>query len=136
MNNSPYGGSASPASYGSGPPGSYPGYGTPGGGSYGSSAGYGAPPAGSGYGGGNVYSQAGYSRPRPPTTFIDPTVRQWFETVDRDRTGQIDAQELQMALVNGDYSNFDLDTVKVSLLLSIILISIIHIIKIDVNRNL
>ncbi|EIM21322.1 EF-hand, partial [Wallemia mellicola CBS 633.66] len=36
----------------------------------------------------------------------------WFETVDRNKSGQIDAQELQMALVNGDYSNFDLDTTK------------------------
>ncbi|EOR02049.1 Peflin [Wallemia ichthyophaga EXF-994] len=60
----------------------------------------------------NAYASAGFTRPRPPTTYIDPNVRSWFETVDRDRTGQINATELQMALVNGDYSNFDLDTTQ------------------------
>lgn len=31
---------------------------------------------------------------------------QWFNTVDKDRSGQIDAKELQKALVNGNWSNF------------------------------
>lgn len=32
--------------------------------------------------------------------------------VDSDRSGRINAQELQSALVNGDNTTFDLDTVK------------------------
>ena len=32
--------------------------------------------------------------------------------MDRDRSGQINAQELSQALVNGDWTPFDLDTVK------------------------
>lgn len=36
----------------------------------------------------------------------------WFVTVDEDRSGQITATELQRALVNGNWSPFDLDTTK------------------------
>ena len=36
----------------------------------------------------------------------------WFLTVDEDRSGQISATELQRALVNGNWSPFDLDTTK------------------------
>jgi len=42
---------------------------------------------------------------------------QWFNTVDADRSGHISVVELQKALVNGDWTPFDLDTVK--LLMSI-----------------
>ena len=31
---------------------------------------------------------------------------QWFNAVDQDRSGQIDANELQKALVNGNWSHF------------------------------
>jgi Ca2+-binding EF-hand superfamily protein len=41
----------------------------------------------------------------------------WFITVDTDRSGHISVTELQKALINGDWSPFDLDTVK--LLMSI-----------------
>ncbi|KAF8509546.1 hypothetical protein JB92DRAFT_497121 [Gautieria morchelliformis] len=34
----------------------------------------------------------------------------WFTAVDTDRSGSISVQELQRALVNGNWSNFDLDT--------------------------
>ncbi|MBW0491429.1 hypothetical protein O181_031144 [Austropuccinia psidii MF-1] len=54
----------------------------------------------------------GSFRPRPPTIRIDPQLRQWFGAVDRDNSGNISAIELQQALVNGDWSPFDLDTVK------------------------
>lgn len=47
----------------------------------------------------------------------DPQLFQWFQAVDYDRSGAISAPELQQALVNGDWSAFDLDTVK--LLMSI-----------------
>ncbi|THH05879.1 hypothetical protein EW145_g4474, partial [Phellinidium pouzarii] len=42
---------------------------------------------------------------------------QWFSSVDADNSGAISAQELQQCLINGDWSPFDLDTVK--LLMSI-----------------
>ncbi|KAH9962480.1 hypothetical protein BJV74DRAFT_880033 [Russula compacta] len=41
----------------------------------------------------------------------------WFVSVDTDRSGAITVVELQRALVNGDWTPFDLDTVK--LLMSI-----------------
>ncbi|KAJ6493261.1 hypothetical protein C8R45DRAFT_824951, partial [Mycena sanguinolenta] len=41
----------------------------------------------------------------------------WFNSVDTDRSGAITAQELERALINGDWTPFDLDTVK--LLMSI-----------------
>ncbi|EDR07669.1 uncharacterized protein LACBIDRAFT_250310, partial [Laccaria bicolor S238N-H82] len=41
----------------------------------------------------------------------------WFTSVDTDRSGSITAPELERALINGDWTPFDLDTVK--LLMSI-----------------
>ena len=55
----------------------------------------GAYPAGQG--------QGGYPRPQVQ---VDPSVQQWFSAVDSDRSGHINAQELQRALVNGNWSNF------------------------------
>ncbi|KAG8704068.1 hypothetical protein FRC08_002475 [Ceratobasidium sp. 394] len=49
--------------------------------------------------------------PRPPHG-ADPQLWNWFVTVDEDRSGQISATELQRALVNGNWSPFDLDTTK------------------------
>ncbi|KAB5595738.1 Peflin [Ceratobasidium theobromae] len=49
--------------------------------------------------------------PRPPPG-ADPQLWSWFVTVDEDRSGQITATELQRALVNGNWSPFDLDTTK------------------------
>jgi len=80
----------------------------------------GAPPAQGGYGGGGGgysggpgggYQQqgggapmgGGYGQQQPP---VDPQIAQWFNAVDTDRSGQIDAVELQRALVNGNWSNF------------------------------
>jgi len=37
---------------------------------------------------------------------VDPQIAQWFNAVDQDRSGQIDARELQKALVNDNWSNF------------------------------
>ncbi|KAJ7578267.1 hypothetical protein C8J56DRAFT_797665, partial [Mycena floridula] len=36
----------------------------------------------------------------------------WFTSVDTDRSGAITAPELERALINGDWTPFDLDTVK------------------------
>jgi len=39
-------------------------------------------------------------------------IRSWFMSVDRDRSGQIDALELQQALINGNMSKFSEETCK------------------------
>ncbi|EGG04495.1 uncharacterized protein MELLADRAFT_117078 [Melampsora larici-populina 98AG31] len=96
----PGGGHAPPPG---GPPGG--GYGDqmgPPGGGYGNSA----PPPSHQTRPGSVH------RPRPPSQNIDPQLRTWFSAVDRDRSNSISAIELQQALVNGDWTPFDLDTVK------------------------
>ncbi|EIM80821.1 EF-hand [Stereum hirsutum FP-91666 SS1] len=89
-----YGGGYAPPP--GGPPGGPPGYGargaTPGG--FAPPGGHGGPPAGA-----------------------DPQLWSWFLAVDTDRSGHISAHELEKALINGDWTPFDLDTVK--LLMSI-----------------
>ncbi|KAH7889843.1 EF-hand [Phlebopus sp. FC_14] len=42
----------------------------------------------------------------------DAQLWQWFSAVDTDRSGALSVTELQNALVNGNWTNFDLDTVK------------------------
>ena len=37
---------------------------------------------------------------------MDPQVAQWFQAVDQDNSGQIDATELGQALANGDMTKF------------------------------
>jgi len=55
----------------------------------------------------------GYQQPPPgPPNGANPELYQWFSTVDSDRSGQITVTELQSALVNGNWTKFDLDTVK------------------------
>jgi len=97
---------------------SYGGYGAPppvggyGGGGYpGGAGGYGGPPpaAHAGYGGG---FSAPPSRGGGPPVGADPQLWQWFNTVDTDRSGAITVNELERALINGDWTPFDLDTVK------------------------
>ncbi|XP_063408019.1 serine/arginine repetitive matrix protein 2-like [Mytilus trossulus] len=107
---------APPGGYG--PPAGQPGYGAPPG-----QPGYGAPPPGQpGYPGGQPgypaaapqpgYGQApgGYGAGPPPG--IDPSVYQWFLTVDQDKSGHITAHELQQALVNGNWSHFNPETCR------------------------
>ncbi|KAF7293130.1 EF-hand [Mycena kentingensis (nom. inval.)] len=53
----------------------------------------------------------------PPPPGADIQLWGWFCDVDSDKSGHISAQELDRALVNGDWTRFDLDTVK--LLMSI-----------------
>ncbi|XP_023323282.1 peflin isoform X2 [Eurytemora carolleeae] len=82
------------------PGGGYPG--APGGGYPGAS---GAP--GGGYPGGGYQGGEFQSAPQ-----VDPQVQQWFNAVDTDRSGQIDAQELQRALVNGNWSKFSMEACR------------------------
>ncbi|KAK7057916.1 hypothetical protein R3P38DRAFT_2843634 [Favolaschia claudopus] len=93
--------------YGGPPPGGPP----PAHGGYGG-GGYGAPPGG-GYGaaGGHAggFAPSGGGGPPPGA---DPQLWNWFSSVDVDRSGHISAPELERALINGDWTPFDLDTVK------------------------
>ncbi|KAJ7247161.1 hypothetical protein B0H12DRAFT_1125445 [Mycena haematopus] len=102
-----------------GPPSQGGGYGPPPGGPPGGgyNAGYGAPPGGGGYGAGG--QAGGFAPPsgHGPPPGADPQLWNWFSSVDTDRSGAITAQELERALINGDWTPFDLDTVK--LLMSI-----------------
>ena len=61
------------------------------------------PPAQGGYPGAPPPNQGGYPGAQPA---VAPQIQQWFNAVDQDRSGQITAQELQKALVNGNWSNF------------------------------
>ncbi|OSD01626.1 EF-hand [Trametes coccinea BRFM310] len=58
------------------------------------------------------YSQPAYGAPPGPPPGADPQLWQWFSAVDTDRSGAISVTELQAALVNGNWTRFDLDTVK------------------------
>ncbi|EIW60497.1 EF-hand, partial [Trametes versicolor FP-101664 SS1] len=58
------------------------------------------------------YGQPAYAAPGGPPPGADPQLWQWFSAVDTDRSGAISVTELQAALVNGNWTKFDLDTVK------------------------
>ncbi|KAK7023958.1 EF-hand domain-containing protein [Favolaschia claudopus] len=68
----------------------------------------GAPPPRYSTPGGHHSHRQSYSQ--PPAH--DPQLYQYFTAVDQDRSGSITVTELQAALVNGNWTRFDLDTVK------------------------
>lgn len=55
-------------------------------------------------------------RPPPasmgPPPGADPQLWSWFTAVDTDHSGQLSVDELQRALVNGDWSPFNIETVR------------------------
>ncbi|PCH38259.1 EF-hand [Wolfiporia cocos MD-104 SS10] len=57
-----------------------------------------------------AYGGAGYASAPPPG--VDAQLWQTFNAVDVDHSGSISVSELRNALVNGDWTKFDLDTVK------------------------
>ncbi|KAI8325030.1 EF-hand [Martensiomyces pterosporus] len=63
-----------------------------------------------GYGGGSQgYGGQGYGG-APGGNYQQ--LQYWFRAVDTDGSGQLDASELQQALINGDWSRFSIDTVR------------------------
>ena len=57
----------------------------------------------------NFYTPfSGYSQ--PPA--MDPQVQSWFAAVDQDRSGRITAIELQRALVNTNWTQFNAETCR------------------------
>jgi Ca2+-binding EF-hand superfamily protein len=80
-------------------------------------SGYGAPPPQQqGYGGPPQQGYGGrpqsFNQSSGPPGGADPQLWSWFTSVDRDHSGNINPHELQQALVNGDWTPFELDTVK------------------------
>ncbi|KAJ9597048.1 hypothetical protein L9F63_027064 [Diploptera punctata] len=63
---------------------------------------------GGGYPGGQPAGGSGFPGGGYPgaTPGVSPEVQQWFNAVDRDRSGHINAKELQSALINGQGKNF------------------------------
>ncbi|KAI9262692.1 hypothetical protein BY458DRAFT_515108 [Sporodiniella umbellata] len=47
-----------------------------------------------------------------PPGGVDERLMSWFKSVDADGSGQLSADELQRALVNGDWSPFNIETVR------------------------
>ncbi|KAJ2320741.1 hypothetical protein IWW52_001180 [Coemansia sp. RSA 2704] len=74
-------------------------------------AGYGSG-YGGGYGGGQAAQGAQSSGPYGGQGGEFQQLQYWFRAVDVDGSGQLDAKELQQALVNGDWSQFSMDTVR------------------------
>ncbi|XP_065066066.1 programmed cell death protein 6-like [Rhopilema esculentum] len=82
----------------------------------------GYPPQRSGYpsqGGGYLpqqnYPQGyGYQQnaPKPPPPGVDAVLWGWFQSVDRDGSGTISADELQQALLNNNWSHFNGETCR------------------------
>ncbi|SAL99747.1 hypothetical protein [Absidia glauca] len=70
------------------------------------------PPAGTQapYGYGTPQQQHQPSGPPPAGT--NPQLWTWFKAVDTDGSGQLTVHELQRALVNGDWSPFNIETVR------------------------
>ncbi|CAG2255638.1 Peflin,Programmed cell death protein 6,Sorcin [Mytilus edulis] len=80
-------------------------YGQPGGYQQGAYGG-GAPPQGGGYG-----PPGGYGAPAPPPG-VSQELWNWFQAVDQDHSGKISANELQLALLNGNFSPFNPETCR------------------------
>ncbi|KAG8987755.1 hypothetical protein FRB94_002366 [Tulasnella sp. JGI-2019a] len=59
----------------------------------------------------NNWNQAPPVAPRMPPN-ADPQLWGWFQSVDEDHSGAITPDELSRALVNGNWTPFDLDTVR------------------------
>ncbi|KAG0037250.1 Programmed cell death protein 6 [Podila clonocystis] len=57
------------------------------------------------------HQQAPAQQPAPAMT-PEASLRYWFDAVDTDRSGQLSTEELQRALINGDWSPFNIETVR------------------------
>lgn len=50
--------------------------------------------------------------PQGPPSNVNPQLWSWFKAVDTDNSGQLTVDELQRALINGDWSPFNIETVR------------------------
>ncbi|CAG8482949.1 89_t:CDS:2 [Paraglomus occultum] len=62
------------------------------------------------------YQQASSQQSRrqtaPPSAGVDPMLYHWFQAIDTDKSGTLTTEELQRALLNGDWSPFNMETVR------------------------
>ena len=68
-----------------------------------------------GYGQQGQAQQQNYGSAPPPSgppPGVDQQLFSWFKAVDTDGSGQLSADELQRALINGDWSPFNIETVR------------------------
>ncbi|KAI8080063.1 uncharacterized protein BX664DRAFT_342232 [Halteromyces radiatus] len=54
----------------------------------------------------------GHAPPSGPPPGANPQLWAWFKAVDTDGSGQLTVDELQRALINGDWSPFNIETVR------------------------
>ncbi|KAJ9079345.1 hypothetical protein DSO57_1036304 [Entomophthora muscae] len=59
-----------------------------------------------------MYQGHQYQQPPQALQHTQAQLYSWFQAVDADGSGQITAEELQHALVNGDWSPFNYETVR------------------------
>ncbi|KAF9931338.1 Programmed cell death protein 6 [Mortierella antarctica] len=52
------------------------------------------------------------AQPPAPAATPEANLRYWFDAVDSDRSGHLSTEELQRALVNGDWTPFNIETVR------------------------
>ncbi|EXX76015.1 Pef1p [Rhizophagus irregularis DAOM 197198w] len=52
------------------------------------------------------------SAPAQPPPGVDQQLYFWFQAVDTDKSGALTTEELQKALINGDWSPFNIETVR------------------------
>ncbi|CAJ0839458.1 19700_t:CDS:2 [Entrophospora sp. SA101] len=66
------------------------------------------------YGGGQQqqYHPPPQSQSSVPPPGADPQLFFWFKAVDTDGSGSLTTEELQKALINGDWSPFNIETVR------------------------
>ena len=69
--------------------------------------------------GGGYSQQQGGGYPQQPGYGGGPSndIQNWFRSVDTDRSGQINALELQSALVNGNMTRFSEETCKMMIIM-------------------
>ncbi|KAF9426410.1 Programmed cell death protein 6 [Podila epigama] len=68
--------------------------------------------AGYGYQSPAVQHQPPPAQAPAPAMTPEASLRYWFDAVDTDRSGQLSTEELQRALINGDWSPFNIETVR------------------------
>ncbi|KAF9905501.1 Programmed cell death protein 6 [Linnemannia zychae] len=58
------------------------------------------------------HQQYQHQQQHPAAPNQSAELRRWFDAVDADRSGQLSTEELQKALINGDWTPFNYETVR------------------------
>ena len=90
------------------------------------------PPGQQGMPGMGYPAQPGYPSAPPPSAHgmpapppgADPTLWNWFITVDHDKSGQITGNELKQALINGNWTQFNDETCRLMISMFFVIINL------------